>query len=135
MPLLFLAILIAIALLAIALRGRRIDDHPLCRKCKFDLTGKPDTSTRCPECGADLTRPHATRVGHRKIRPRLASVAVSIFVACVFLAPFASAPAIYTRSLPYQPLFLLRLQARMGPSKGLDALAAELTRRVNAGAL
>jgi hypothetical protein len=31
----------AAALLVFALRGRRVDDHPLCRKCGFDLFGKP----------------------------------------------------------------------------------------------
>jgi len=35
------------------LRGRRVGEHPYCKKCGFDLTGKPDASTRCAECGPD----------------------------------------------------------------------------------
>ncbi|MCC6679040.1 MAG: hypothetical protein IT436_18090 [Phycisphaerales bacterium] len=28
-----------IALIGLGLRGRKIDDHPICRKCRFDLVG------------------------------------------------------------------------------------------------
>lgn len=31
--------LLSAVLLAFALRGRRIDDHPVCRRCRFDLAG------------------------------------------------------------------------------------------------
>ena len=37
--LLIAAFLTGIILGIIGLRGRRIDDHPLCRKCKYDLVG------------------------------------------------------------------------------------------------
>ena len=57
--------LAGLALLAVGLRGRRVDDHPLCRACGFDLTGASKTSTRCPECGRVTTRP---RVGHHRRR-------------------------------------------------------------------
>lgn len=58
----------AVAACLWAWRGRRIDDHPLCRKCGFDLTGRPETSRLCPECGRDVTLPRAIRVGHRRKR-------------------------------------------------------------------
>ncbi len=51
--------------LAIAVRGRRVDDHPICRKCGFDLIGKPESSAVCSECGTDLTGVRAVRVGRR----------------------------------------------------------------------
>jgi len=35
-------------------RGRRIDNHPWCRKCRFDLHGLWPGAARCPECGIDL---------------------------------------------------------------------------------
>src|ERR1051325_12180197 len=47
-------------------KGRLLDDHPLCRRCGFDLFGKPTDSTRCSECGADLNVASATTIGHRK---------------------------------------------------------------------
>src|SRR3954451_5269023 len=64
------------AVLAYALRGRRVDDHPLCRTCGFDLFGKPVDSTRCPECGADLARRRAVRIGRRVCRRRVLAVAL-----------------------------------------------------------
>jgi hypothetical protein len=33
------------------LRGRQIDNHPLCRRCGFDLTGRLAHSAKCAECG------------------------------------------------------------------------------------
>jgi predicted nucleic acid-binding Zn ribbon protein len=72
-----IAVLILPALLLVAgivltvrgLRGRRVDDHPHCRKCGFDLIGLPEGVNRCSECGADLTRPRAIREGRRQRRP------------------------------------------------------------------
>lgn len=55
--------------LILGLRGKRIDDHPLCGKCRFDLTGLPEDQTKCPECGAVLSQV-GTRVGNRKRHPR-----------------------------------------------------------------
>jgi hypothetical protein len=54
--------------LRVGLRGRRIDDHPVCRKCGFDLTGTPESSWRCSECGTNLRGPGAVRIGHRRRR-------------------------------------------------------------------
>jgi hypothetical protein len=55
------------ALLAIGLRGRRVDDHPLCRRCGFDLIGTPGIE-RCSECGLELRGSQSIRVGHRARR-------------------------------------------------------------------
>lgn len=67
-------------------RGKRVDQHPVCRRCKFDLVGRPQQSDRCPECGADLGRKRAITTGNRK--PRLSAiiigVCISIPTACVF---------------------------------------------------
>src|SRR5438045_6693447 len=60
----------------IALRGRRVDDHPHCRRCGFDLFGKPAESSLCSECGADLAKRKAVRIGRRERRLRLLVVAV-----------------------------------------------------------
>src|SRR4051794_4758223 len=73
----FASLLVFAASLAYALRGRRVDDHPICRGCGFDLFGKPDGSQRCAECGADLTHRRATRIGRRERRRGLARVAGS----------------------------------------------------------
>lgn len=77
------------AALLVGLRGRRVDDHPICRRCGFDLIGQAlrasekgagegDVTTtdspRCSECGADLTRRRAIRLGERRRRPAVATV-------------------------------------------------------------
>ncbi|MFG0330810.1 MAG: hypothetical protein ACF8PN_13050 [Phycisphaerales bacterium] len=55
--------------LAVGLVGRRINDHPICRRCRYDLVGVNESSVgRCPECGADLSAPKAIRVGARRRR-------------------------------------------------------------------
>src|SRR4051812_2253860 len=68
----------------IARRGKRVNDHPMCRRCDFDLTGLPPTSDRCPECGSDIRRRRATYVGERQRRPM-----VWLLALLMFLAPFA----------------------------------------------
>src|SRR5688500_18711994 len=61
-------LLVSAALLVYALRGRRMDDHPVCRRCGFDLIGNPADSRVCSECGADLSSRRAVRVGRRETR-------------------------------------------------------------------
>lgn len=60
--------LLGIAIVGMGLRGRRVDEHPLCRRCGFDLSGKPPDSHVCSECGAELGRKRAIRIGHRQRR-------------------------------------------------------------------
>src|SRR4051812_3856137 len=57
-----------IGLLWFGLRGRRVGDHPFCRKCGFDLFGRPEGSTACAECGADLAGRRAMVIGVRRRR-------------------------------------------------------------------
>lgn len=65
------ALFLGVTLLILGLRGRRTDDHPLCRACRFDLVGLPPEAGRCPECGADVSTPGSRRTDHRR---RLGSV-------------------------------------------------------------
>jgi hypothetical protein len=76
----------AVVLLAVAVRGRRVDNHPICRKCGFDLFGL-DQAVNCPECGADLSADMIS-VGHRRVRRRL--LAVGILLALPALALVAT---------------------------------------------
>jgi ribosomal protein L37E len=63
---LILAASVGLALTFRGLRGVRLDDHPLCRRCGYDLYGAPAGTTTCTECGADLARPRAMKIGHRR---------------------------------------------------------------------
>ncbi len=59
---------ISLAMLVIGWRGRRVDDHPVCRRCRYDLIGLDPRPAHCPECSADLARPKAVRDGARRKR-------------------------------------------------------------------
>lgn len=66
------AALSGVALLVLGVRGRRVDDHPLCRTCGFDLfgvrVGESGRPARCTECGVGLESPRTIRVGNRERR-------------------------------------------------------------------
>src|SRR5690606_6583837 len=71
------------ALLSLGLRGRRVNDHPICRKCGFDLVGREDLDQTwgdavCTECGADLKGRRAIVPGQRA--PCRTPRAVGIFL-------------------------------------------------------
>ena len=73
--------LAAIALLVWSWRGRRVGEHPHCRRCGFDLFGNP-AANRCGECGADLTKRRAVVTGQRRRRPLAAATALFLALAC-----------------------------------------------------
>src|SRR4051812_48582263 len=62
--------------------GRRGYNHPVCRRCGFDLSGKPGDASRCSECGADLGRPRAVRIGRREKRRGVLAVALPVLLLC-----------------------------------------------------
>ncbi len=114
--------------LAISLRGRRIDTHPTCRRCKFDLINLP--STICPECGANLEAPKAIRIGNRQRLRRLALF--SCFLLLIGAA--GSGLSIYgtTRTIDwytYKPVWWLRLEAKHGSQESVTHAINELLAR------
>ncbi|MCU0689567.1 MAG: hypothetical protein MUE97_07505 [Phycisphaerales bacterium] len=73
-------VVLSIALIALGRRGRRINDHPQCTWCGFDLVGVYPGVVTCPECGAGLARKHGpptVRMGVRVRRPVLIGVGVA----------------------------------------------------------
>src|SRR5438552_5497377 len=85
------ALLSGVWLLVIGVRGRRVGDHPHCRRCGFDLFGLPNTSSRCPECGANLTVRRSTVTGAR--RSRSFSLGIGLLLALLSIT-FATIAAI-----------------------------------------
>jgi predicted nucleic acid-binding Zn ribbon protein len=74
-------VVLAIVLIRRGLRGRKIDDHPLCSVCGFDLFGKPAESQICSECGTFLgDNNERIRIGHRQRRPRSILVGVCLLL-------------------------------------------------------
>src|SRR2546421_8645663 len=106
---LFIAVLILLlggGLAVYALRGRQIDNHPICRKCGFDLFGLGE-STRCPECGTELSAA-GIRLGHRAVRRgALAGGIVVLTPAAVVLAALSVAAARHVDPNRYKPVWWL----------------------------
>ena len=99
-PLAAVALAAGILLLASGLRGRRADDHPVCRHCGRDLTGVE--SARCPECGRPADHP---RIGNRRRLPTLAAAGALLAVAG--LAPLVLLAAAAFSDVGNQPLWML----------------------------
>lgn len=87
------ALVVGMALFILGWRGRRLDRHPCCRRCGFDLDGLTlgVAAMRCPECGRAVgedgsrVRRRAVRIGRRKKRPIVA--AVGALLVCVVGLP------------------------------------------------
>ncbi len=117
-------------------RGRRLDDHPLCRRCGYDLVASGSAS-KCPECGSNLSDvKRAVRIGHRRRRPMLAGLGVLIL-----LAGLGGSGAMYwlkSRNFDWntvKPLWLLRREAEdKQPWKAMYA-QREMLDRLTAGGL
>lgn len=134
MPVLIGSVILAVAAavgLAIALCGRRVDDHPHCRRCGYNLTGR--AGDVCPECGSDLTRRRAVKVGGRQVRRGAAVVTAAVLVMAGVLPAWRAYGKLRTfRWVEHEPAWLLRRDLA-GP-RYATALA-ELTRRVSEGQL
>ncbi|MHC4218143.1 MAG: hypothetical protein ACYSU7_06760 [Planctomycetota bacterium] len=120
------------AMVAIGWRGRLLDDHRYCRRCRYDLAGSPADEPRCPECGADLTGRRAVRHGRRaRRRWALALGGVLLVLAAAGTVLFATQVDWTT----YKPVWLLRQDLASGnPTVALRA-RQEVLRRINAGAM
>ena len=122
---------IGVPMLVWSWRGRRIDDHPHCRKCGYDLFGSPGDAKACPECGADLKLRKAVRMGARRKRPIF-----FIFGLLVFLmtAALGSLHATQTaEKLGWQrvkPVWWLVREAKQPPGAVSDRALSELVRRM-----
>ena len=132
-----LALLAASTLLVlIALRGRRVNDHPICRRCGFDLFGKPPESNVCSECGGDLGHRRAVRVGQRERRGWLLQIAGPMLAIAVgwsgLLGWDAARRTDWNRHKPVWWL-MREVDGRPGPTR--DAALVELGRRIADGTL
>ena len=123
-------------LLAVGLRGPRINDHPVCRGCRFDLSGSPQPLGLCPECGADLSQPSRVRTGQRRRRPGLAGIgAVTAALAILAGAGIGWGIAKGTNWNAHKPVALLLFEARAGTAEEAEAAISELMDRRIAGNL
>lgn len=124
-------------LLVTAIRGRRIDDHPRCRECGYDLSGHTATPEVCPECGRNLSRSkRAVRIGHRRRRPVRAVLGVLMLVVSLSaLMTIVWIRSSQVRLIEYYPVWLLRMELESGDPASADGAIAELLRRYESGDL
>lgn len=127
-----------LVLLIVGMRGRRVDDHPICPSCRFDLAGsRADITGLCPECGGDARRPlPGKRV--RKHRALLSGIGLMVLPIGV-LATTGYIAISGTDPMRVAPLFYLEYRAfgnfpRPTPHRHLDAVQ-EILRRGSSGGL
>lgn len=133
-----LALLLAAAVILVvagvafvrALRGHTIDDHPHCRACGFDLRGKPESSSRCSECGADLARAGAVVVGLRgRNYPLILGAGGVLVLMGGLLVALGVIPDEDFDPNPYKPISWLTSDLTDGSSRVRWAAIAELRKR------
>lgn len=126
-------------LLAFGLRGRRLDSHPTCRRCRFDLVGL-DKPALCPECGAPLEGTHRGHprvvVGNwRRRRSLIASGLVVLLLACSLWSYSTwknrSGPGWVTQA----PTWWLMIESRSKDPAAVEPILAELLARRARGKL
>jgi hypothetical protein len=119
-------------------RGRRLDMHPVCQRCGFDLFGLPPGRRVCSECGHDLNRRRATRFGNRRRRWRAIVLGTTPLVLC--LTWFAAVTWVVGRDVnvsQFKPVWWLARELDGTDSKSVTiAMAyAELRDRMRSGAV
>jgi hypothetical protein len=117
--------LIGLLLLALGLRGRRVNDHPVCAHCGFDLIGLTGPSA-CPECGKRLDTPRAVRMGARRKRPAFIATGAGLLVLMVLAGSVLLTGSTLDR---YKPSWLLMLECRFRPPERVSAMLSELIAR------
>ena len=117
-------------------RGRAVDDHPVCARCRFDLTGRPGGGGNCPECGTNLADRRAVAVGNRVRRPGLIYGGLSVAVAAA--VPLACTLALTAGGLDpvrFTPTWLLIRSLSRATAADESRARAELILRVRRGSL
>ncbi|MCL4199488.1 MAG: hypothetical protein KJZ69_18495 [Phycisphaerales bacterium] len=115
-------------------RGRRIDNHPWCRKCRFDLKGVWPGAPRCPECGIDLERIDAVELGQRERRPVWAVAGAVLLLLCTVWLGLGVwrfvAPIDWTT---YKPDWWLDRESRSADAGTAERALKELNARIGRG--
>jgi hypothetical protein len=108
----------AVVLLIFGFRGKTVDQHPVCRGCRFDLEGLYPKITTCPECGAKLggmdedhgtARENGVRIGNRERRRGVIALGAVLLVLAVGVSVVATSAANWDR---HKPLAVLSAELR-----------------------
>lgn len=133
---------IAMALIAVGLRGRRVGAECRCARCGFDLTGHGVTATRraadvvCPECGAVVNDARGIRIGVRRRRWVVLCCGVILFVAGTGVGvPLWRARAAGTNVYPHLPTRMLLWELPWAGDLDATLISRELAMRLAVGKL
>lgn len=127
---LFTGLIAGALMAAVAYRGRRVDDHPLCRRCGYDLAGLDPRPEVCPECGAELKARRSVRVGHRRRSLRRFGVGLLLlFPALGLLVLLAISSSTSAALSARKPVWWLRLDLTSGSAEIRNAAASQLNRQ------
>lgn len=128
-------VVLGVGAIVLALRGRRIDDHPVCRRCRFDLVGMFPGSHVCPECGRTLSE-RAVRTGNRRRRKGLLAIGVAVLALSLAGGAGLTVASVGGPALnPYKPLWMLRLEAKGSDAKRAGDAVDEIVARYARGEL
>lgn len=120
-----------VVLIWAGLRGRRLNDHPVCASCRFDLAGVYPAAVTCPECGAGLKRARGVRIGsRRKLWPVVAAGLVLALAPAALIATVAFGLLTGAKLNDYKPLRLLMWEAARAAGPTETELVKELIDRV-----
>lgn len=128
------AFVAGVVLFVRGVRGRAVDDHPLCRRCRYDLSGTPERPEKCPECGTDLARRQAIRIGHR--RKRWVSLVMGLLLTLGGAGAGTHYGLPWARNFdfnPYKPLWMLRREAVGTDQQRAKAAQQEIVARCGDG--
>jgi hypothetical protein len=132
----FLALVVGTVLIFVGRRGRRMDDHPICRRCKYDLSGLPKSSERCPECGAGLKLRSAVIIGTRQRRVGMMVGGTMVLLLGLAVAGWSGDRIVRDIEwIRYKPLSWLVADLESGIAATQTSASAELRRRIRAGDL
>ena len=129
---LFLLADAGVVITLIALFPKRTGSTPYCRKCGYNLTGKPldDPDARCSECGVALS-PDAMVRGERRVRR--ARLVVGLLLFLIGAVPLVGAGVALLRGADvyqYLPSRVLLAFLRYGNVSTVDEATAELRIRI-----
>src|SRR5688500_8555333 len=113
-------------------RGRRVGDHPICRRCGVVLCGLPVGVATRSECGATLSAPGANRIGHRRKLGRVLAAGILLLLLAGSLTTLIGVTRWGDFEINvYKPVWLLAREAGSDDAALRDAAMKELSARLN----
>lgn len=119
---------VGVVMLALGRRGRVVNDHPVCRACRFDLSGVWPRERVCPECGGALELERAVVIGMRRRKRGLVALGAAVLLVGVIggggIALTRASGVNWNQYMPTGWLIARIDTAGVGSGAMLDELAA-----------